>query len=448
MTLQHVLSTSSPELADVSKGGASFEVRQVYPSTITSRPKDKLFEGRGWVAVKHARVEVDGTSVEDVYSELAAELQILRHPPLLKHENIIDLLAVIYHDAGAADTPNILPALVMEWAYFGNAKDYQLTKPAIPYAEKLNIIRDTANGLKALHDCGLIHGDVKPSNLLVCRHSTRSFVVKLTDFGFALSETDKRPLGYTKNLEAPEIHMAIDPRYHRQLDIYSYGILVHTIFRDGVPYHESIQEEGREAEILRIKQLGIYNTAVQVDFLLNLKDDICPALLICKILAYSLLLSPGSRFIDMSEILSILHSADISHQPDDEVETTPLLNDIMYSFSRTMYSNIAHNAASMFSACFSTDIPEEIPMVEVLHTLCTERVDAEIEYWAKSPKHWRGSGPFCRSIVTSMMTYARLMPSNGTFFNTILSFLAMNGVEVPTLLPEGAFNERKEDIAQ
>jgi serine/threonine protein kinase len=433
----------------VSKGGASFEVRQVYPSTIISRSEDKLFEGRAWVAVKHARVEVDGMSVEDVYSELATELQILRHPPLLKHQNIIDLLAVVYHDAGDTDTPNILPALVMEWADFGNVKDYQLTKPTIPYAEKLDIIRDTANGLKALHDCGLIHGDIKPSNLLVCRHSTRSFVVKLTDFGFALSETDKRPLGYTKNLEAPEIHMAIDPRYHRQLDIYSYGILVHTIFRDGVPYHESIPEEGREAEILRIKQLGIYNTAVQVDFLLNLKDEICPALLICKILAYSLLHLPNSRFADMSGILSILHSADMPLQPDDEKEKTPPLDDITYSIARTVYSNIVRNAASMFSGGFSTNLPEEIPMMEVLHTLYTERVDAEIEYWAKSSKHWKELGPFYWSIATSMRTYAQLMPSNSAFFNTISSFVAMNGADVSALLPDGAFNnKRKEDITQ
>lgn len=440
-------------------GGASFEVRQIYPSTITTRPKDKLFEGRAWVAIKHARVENDdGMLVEDIYSELATELQILRHPSLLKHENIIDLLAVIYHDAGDTDTPNILPALVMEWAYFGNVKDYQLNKPALPYAEKLDIIRDTANGLKALHDFGLIHGDVKPSNLLVCRHSTRSFIVKLTDFGFALSEKDKKPLGYTKNLEAPEIHTTTNPSYHRQLDIYSYGILVHTIFRDGVPYHESLPEEGREAEILRLKQLAIYNTAVQVDFLLNLRDNICPALLICKILASSLLLPPTSRFADMSEILSILHAADMSHhyQPDDDNdgndgnETTPIpLNDIMYSFVRTMYSNTVHNATNTFSSGFFTDVPEEVPMMEVLNILYMERANAEIEYWAKSASHWSGSRPFYRSIVMSMKSYAKLMPSHSAFFNTVSSFLAMNGADVSALLPESVpFNERKEDITQ
>lgn len=448
LTMQHFITTTSPEFEDVSTGGASFEVRQVYPSTITTRPTDKLFKDRGWVAVKHARVEKDGMSVEDVYSELATELQILRHPPLLKHENIIDLLAVIYHDAGDADTPNILPALVMEWAYFGNVKEYQLTKPAIPYAEKLDIIRDTANGLKALHDCGLIHGDVKPSNLLICRHPTRSFVVKLTDFGFALSETDKKPLGYTKNLEAPEIHTAIDPRYHRQLDIYSYGILVHTVFKDGVPYHESLPEEGREAEILRLKKLAIYNTAVQIDFLSNLRDDICPALLICKILAFSLLHSPTSRFTDMSEILSILHAADMSRQPEDEMEATTPLNDVMHSFARTMYSNIVHNAAKMFSSGFSTDLPEEIPMMEVLNILYMERANAEIEYWAKSPDHWGGLTPFCMSIVKSMKTYAKLMPNHGAFLNTVSTFLAMTGADVSALQSEGPFNEGKEDITQ
>jgi len=80
---------------------------------------DSRLKGREFVAVKHPRVEIDNMRVEDVYSELATELQVLRHAPFQKHENIIDLLGVIYHDAGDIDAPNILPALLLGRGYKG-----------------------------------------------------------------------------------------------------------------------------------------------------------------------------------------------------------------------------------------------------------------------------------------------------------------------------------------
>ena len=57
--------------------------------------------------------------------------------------------------------------------------DVKTTKK--PYEEKIDIIRNAAKGLRAIHSHHLVHRDVKPDNILV----TRIGEVKITDAGIA-----------------------------------------------------------------------------------------------------------------------------------------------------------------------------------------------------------------------------------------------------------------------
>src|SRR5271163_3832557 len=117
--LHPVLTNSSPAFSDVSMGGISFEVRKTKASTFPLGLADHLFQNREFVVVKQPRVNDAGSLDIDVLGEIAVELQILRHPPLLKNENIIDFLSIMYHNAGDSLTPLILPALVVEYAELG-----------------------------------------------------------------------------------------------------------------------------------------------------------------------------------------------------------------------------------------------------------------------------------------------------------------------------------------
>ncbi|EXM13913.1 hypothetical protein FOTG_17649 [Fusarium oxysporum f. sp. vasinfectum 25433] len=47
-------------------------------------------------------------------------------------------------------------------------------------------MRDIAEGLKSLHDCGIVHGDVKLENVLVFPGLDRKHIAKLSDFGHSL----------------------------------------------------------------------------------------------------------------------------------------------------------------------------------------------------------------------------------------------------------------------
>ncbi|OCK98428.1 ankyrin [Cenococcum geophilum 1.58] len=393
-------------------GGASFDVRKVQSSSFPHGLNDELFKDREFVVVKHPRVDSNDLHDADVLSELATELQILRHPPLRQHANIIDFLGVMYHDAGDAFTPNVLPALVLEYAELGSVKDYQWNGYGSSYADKLDILIDTAKGLEALHSCGIIHGDIKTSNLLVCKHSERKFIVKLIDFGFSLSENDERFVGFTKKLEAPEASTVIDRRYLCQLDIYSYGLLLHTVFKDGVSFFESIPEEDREENVNKLKNSSILAATTQLNLLRYLQDEKCAAFLLCKILAYSLQKYPSHRFKDMSRILTLLEFAkpfELS-VPTDRGEHRPLTID-EHRKLKELQLEILRNLIESYCASFSD---EKMPLMPILRSEYEQRAQREAELFYKSHGDWDSMQSFLAVTIGLTRDTLGLVPEVNT----------------------------------
>ncbi|KAL5331553.1 hypothetical protein ACEPPN_001087 [Leptodophora sp. 'Broadleaf-Isolate-01'] len=388
--LHPVLTNWSPSFDDVSMGGYSFEVRKVKSTSFPHGLQDELFKNRDFVAVKHPRIQYEGADVAQALSELATELQILRFPPLRQHGHIVDFLGVMYHDAGTIEVPNILPALVIEYAALGSVKDYQANGYGKSYTDKISILLDTAKGLEALHACGIIHGDIKPSNLLVCKHATRPFIVKLTDFGFSLLQSDTRITGFTSKLEAPEASEAVDPYYYRQLDIYSYGILVHTVFKDGTPFFESLPEEDREENVKKLKVSNLLVATAQLNLLQHFRGHSNAGLIPCKILAYSLQKSPAKRFKSMSRILELflvgscpVPTAPIPPRPELK---TPLTAEL-HEEGKVKLLQHAQDGVKSYCASFTED---DMPLKPILESELTLRVKEVVDLCCKSPDDWDG----------------------------------------------------------
>jgi len=88
------------------------------------------------------------------------------------------------------------------------------------------LLEALASGLAFLHERGIVHGDVKPANVL--RFGTEAPVWRLTDFGISAllgGATSAEPRGLSPGWTAPEVWQTGAVR--RSADVYSAGQTVH-----------------------------------------------------------------------------------------------------------------------------------------------------------------------------------------------------------------------------
>src|SRR5207249_10465881 len=95
------------------------------------------------------------------------------------HDHVVTIHAV------AEDGP--LPHIVMQFVAGESLQDRLDRNGPLPLLEVLRIGMQTAAGLAAAHAQGLVHRDVKPSNILLENSVER---VKITDFGLARAVDD------------------------------------------------------------------------------------------------------------------------------------------------------------------------------------------------------------------------------------------------------------------
>src|SRR5262249_47571358 len=142
-------------------------------------------------------------------------LREARAAAALTHDNIV----TIHHVGEEHGVPFlVMPLLEGETLGTRLQRDGRLA-----LAETLRIGREIAEGLAAAHTQGLIHRDVKPSNVWLEGEKGR---VKLLDFGLAWAETDDAKLTPSGGLVGTPAYMApeqgCDVADHRA-DLFSLG---------------------------------------------------------------------------------------------------------------------------------------------------------------------------------------------------------------------------------
>ncbi|CAD0024547.1 unnamed protein product, partial [Aureobasidium pullulans] len=114
---------------------------------------------------------------------------------------LVTLLAELGANDDYPDRKTPIPVLVMEAALFPLSemlKDLQHhldTLIAVSHWDvRHHIALDVAAGVEALHSSEIIHGDIKPANVLVFRQDNPSvpFLAKLSDFGVCIDMSDHK----------------------------------------------------------------------------------------------------------------------------------------------------------------------------------------------------------------------------------------------------------------
>lgn len=157
----------------------------------------------------------------------------MSHQPLCEHPNIVQLKGISFIDNSDED---LYPLLIVEPA----CRDFpDLTRLTYSRSENFapdlaaGLMSDIADGISVLHVYGVIHGDVKPDNVLIFPAADRphGLTVKVCDFGFSGSRfSEDNPRGSTPAWAAPEClpnAPVLFRKYRNEevQDIYSFGLV-------------------------------------------------------------------------------------------------------------------------------------------------------------------------------------------------------------------------------
>lgn len=134
----------------------------------------------------------------------------------LKHENIIKI-----HGAGG-DKRNTV--IIVDYAQGGSLADRMVRK--WEWRKAFQVIRQVASGLDFAHKNNVIHGNLRPSNVLLDDNE----IVKLTDFGLPTHYDAPKK----KNWYSPP-----ERKQSKQGDVYAMGVILHQMMLGRNPAYDS-----------------------------------------------------------------------------------------------------------------------------------------------------------------------------------------------------------------
>ncbi len=98
----------------------------------------------------------------------------------IPHRNVVNIF-----DIGALDPQGHRPFIVMELLYGQDLDDYLHDHGPIPPKRLLPLYVDCLDALGEAHKLGIVHKDLKPSNLFLSNPAERSEALRIVDFGIA-----------------------------------------------------------------------------------------------------------------------------------------------------------------------------------------------------------------------------------------------------------------------
>ncbi len=148
----------------------------------------------------------------------------------LRHPNVVAVHDFQFLDDGSA-------AIIMEFVSGGNLREVLARhRDGLPLPEALRVFHAIADGLRAAHEAGVVHRDMKPENVLIEPDGT----ARVTDFGLALPldgpEARLTRLGAavgTLEYMAPE--QSTGQTLDERADIYSLGAMLYELLTGRVP---------------------------------------------------------------------------------------------------------------------------------------------------------------------------------------------------------------------
>ncbi|HXT71107.1 MAG TPA: protein kinase [Vicinamibacterales bacterium] len=180
-------------------------------------------------ALEERRLNIPGAAMRLRTEALAAAS--LDHPYICKVYELVETPTDTY--------------IVMEYIE-GETLASMLKRGVLPLMQALQLGREIAEGLANAHDRGLVHRDVKPSNVMVTTHGH----VKLLDFGVAGADVESTSRDITRTLSPQVTVHAGTPQYMApeqaagspittRADLFSLGVVLYECLTAKLPFSGS-----------------------------------------------------------------------------------------------------------------------------------------------------------------------------------------------------------------
>jgi len=130
--------------------------------------------------------------------------------------------------------------IVMEYIDGPELKD-KINKGSLELNEMLDIMEQSANGLKAAHKGGIIHRDIKSSNIML----TKSGTIKIMDFGLAKVKGTGQLTKIGTTIGTPcymSPEQAQGERSDNRSDIWSLGVIFYEMLTGKLPYDGEFEQ--------------------------------------------------------------------------------------------------------------------------------------------------------------------------------------------------------------
>ena len=233
------------------------------PGTVIGRYKLLEKIGEGGMAVVYMAEQTEpirrkvalkiiklGMDTKSVIARFEAERQALA---MMDHPNIAKVL-----DAGATETGR--PYFVMELVTGVSITEY-CDKNNLNTKDRLALFIQVCSAVQHAHQKGIIHRDIKPTNVMVTRHEGRP-IPKVIDFGIAKATNQRLT---EKTLFTRYTHIIGTPAYmspeqadmsdmdvDTRSDIYSLGVLLYELLTGTTPFAEEELHKAGYLEMQRV----------------------------------------------------------------------------------------------------------------------------------------------------------------------------------------------------
>lgn len=188
-----------------------------------------------WVALKIFRSEFSGVSKSSLKREATAVAQI-------DHPNVVRVYEIGEHSGQSYIAFQYVPGgTLTRWI---KKQSPESKRQPIPPEKAAKFALQLAEGLKAVHACGVIHRDFKPGNILIDSSET----LKIADFGLA------RHAGIQETISGEGVLMGTIPYMSPEQcrgkditirsDLYALGVILYEMLAGKLPFH------GTQAELI------------------------------------------------------------------------------------------------------------------------------------------------------------------------------------------------------